>query len=95
MNDVNEAYTRLAAEIIATAVRDYRYMYKYLLTKQKNGTIRPLEERRIKQNLEYAESWFGSKYYYTLLKGIDPKMDAECIIPYVRKRVEREVREGI
>lgn len=94
MNDVNEAYTKLAAEILATAVRDYRYMYKYLLIKQKKGTIKESEERRIKHKLEYAESWFSSRYYYVLLKAIDADMDAEHIIPFVRKRVEKEVEDG-
>lgn len=95
MNDVNEAYEKLAAEILATAVRDYRYMYKALLKGQKNNTFKPYEERRLKHNLEYAEEWFSSRYYYVLLKCVDPEMDAENIIPYIRKRVEKEVETGI
>ena len=94
MNDVNEAYTRLGAAIIATAVQDYRYTYKAFLKGQKAGSLKPSEIRRYESRLAYAESWFSSRYYYVILRCISPEIDAENIIPYVRKRVEKEVAEG-
>lgn len=84
-DDIYEAYKRLAAEILATAVRDYRTLYRRLLDNINNNSAEWGRQMTL-SSLRKAEEDFASDYYTILLKGIGSDIPGEQIPAFIRKQ---------